>query len=98
MYQEKQEVRRREDVIECVPLQLSEEDVDVKCAAEIIEQPRRELENTNVKLEMPAEAVHYHQRRNKRDVSEHFEAESDNSLTKRHGSALGVGRIVQDAP
>ena len=81
--EQQQKVRRREDVVQAVPLELREEDLHAERVAEVVQEARAQLEDTDVQLEMPPVAVHDHQRRNKRNVRQHLEYEGEHRLTQR---------------
>ena len=66
-----------------MPLQLSEEDIDIKRIAKIVQEAGRELEDANVELKVPPVPMHDEQWRHKGEVGEHLKAESDESFTKR---------------
>ena len=73
----KQKIGRGEDIVEAVPLQLGQEDVDVQRVAEIVQEAGDELEDANVQLKVPPVAVHNIKRRYERDVGEDLKAKGD---------------------
>ena len=80
MDEQQQKIRRRQDVVEAVPLQFRQEDVDVECIAYIVQESGEQLEGANVELKVPSVLPHHHQRWHERNVRENLKAECDERL------------------
>ena len=90
VYQQQQKVGGRQDVVECVPLQLREEEVDVERVAHVVQDSRRELKDPHIQFKVPSVPPHDHQRWQEGHVGDHLEAEGDAQLRRQSADELVV--------